>query len=165
MKNQFQAVVNHQFQFDLNSTDALGYQQLNNIRIHAIDHHVAINAEIVAADFQQKKYSFRINASIYEVELSNALDLLIDELGFLESLTSISHEMVAPMPGLIVEVMVQPGASIKKGDGLFVLEAMKMENTLTAVHAGRVKSVLVKVADAVDKGTVLIEFENDEEIK
>lgn len=165
MKKQFRAVVNDQFQIDLNGKEALVYQKISDTRIHAIDERASVNAEIVSADFQNKKYSFRIHASVYEVALSNELDLLIGELGFLESLTSISNEMVAPMPGLIVEVMVKPGAEIQKGDGLLVLEAMKMENTLTATRNGMVKNIMVKAGEAVEKGAVMIEFEKDEENK
>jgi len=66
----------------------------------------------------------------------------------------------APMPGLVVRVQVQPGAEVSAGDGLVVLEAMKMENELKAQAAGVVKRVRVGAGEAVEKGQVLVEFED-----
>ncbi|HEY0997802.1 MAG TPA: biotin/lipoyl-containing protein [Gemmatimonadaceae bacterium] len=65
----------------------------------------------------------------------------------------------APMPGLIVRVNVQPGDAVQPGQGLVVMEAMKMENELKASAAGRVKSVLVAPGTAVEKGALLVELE------
>ncbi len=64
----------------------------------------------------------------------------------------------APMPGLIVRVEVKEGDSVSAGQGVVIIEAMKMENELKAEVAGSVKKVLVQPGQAVEKGTVLIEF-------
>jgi pyruvate carboxylase subunit B len=66
--------------------------------------------------------------------------------------------LVAPMPGLIVRVNVAAGDAVQAGQGLVVMEAMKMENELRAPAAGKVKNVLVDPGKAVEKGTVLIEL-------
>jgi pyruvate carboxylase subunit B len=63
------------------------------------------------------------------------------------------------MPGLVLRVLVAPGQEVQPGQGLVVLEAMKMENELRATVGGRVKGVLVEAGMAVDKGKVLLEFE------
>lgn len=65
----------------------------------------------------------------------------------------------APMPGLVLRVLVSPGQAVVPGQGLIVLEAMKMENELRATAAGTVKTVLVEAGAAVDKGKLLLEFE------
>jgi biotin carboxyl carrier protein len=67
----------------------------------------------------------------------------------------------APMPGLVVRVLVQPGDALSAGMGLVVLEAMKMENELTAPAAAIVKAVRVTPGEAVEKGQVLLEFEKN----
>jgi biotin carboxyl carrier protein len=64
----------------------------------------------------------------------------------------------APMPGLIVRVQVQPGDLVQPGQGVIIIEAMKMENELRTETACRVGQVHVKPGQAVEKGTVLIEF-------
>ena len=61
----------------------------------------------------------------------------------------------APMPGLVVKVLVESGQSVKKGDGLLVLEAMKMENEIAAPTDGVVDSIGVKAGTAVEKGAEL----------
>jgi biotin carboxyl carrier protein len=65
----------------------------------------------------------------------------------------------APMPGLVLNVLVEPGQEVKKGDKLLVLEAMKMENIIKAAGDGKVGRIAVDKGQAVDKNQTLIEFE------
>jgi len=67
--------------------------------------------------------------------------------------------IVAPMPGTVIEVKVESGQSVTKGQALVVIEAMKMENVVRAPQDGRVHKVSVCRADRVTPGTVLLEFE------
>lgn len=67
--------------------------------------------------------------------------------------------LVAPMPGLIVRIHVAIGDTVQAGQGLVVMEAMKMENELRAQAAGRVKAVHATPGSAVEKGALLIELE------
>ncbi|HEX9892533.1 MAG TPA: biotin/lipoyl-containing protein [Gemmatimonadales bacterium] len=62
----------------------------------------------------------------------------------------------APMPGLVVKLLVGPGDQVKAGQSLVVLEAMKMENELKAPGAGLVAAVSVKPGQAVEKGQPLV---------
>lgn len=62
----------------------------------------------------------------------------------------------APMPGLVVAVPVISGQEVKIGQGLIILEAMKMENELRAPRAGRVKAIRVSPGQVVDKDQVLV---------
>ena len=61
-----------------------------------------------------------------------------------------------PMPGTIVNVAVKAGQSVRKGDILVVLEAMKMENEIMAPHDAQVAAVLVNKGDSVETGTPLV---------
>jgi len=67
-------------------------------------------------------------------------------------------EIVAPMPGKVLKVMVREGDLVEAGQALVVIEAMKMETTLAAESAALVKHVRVAEGDAVDHGGVLIEL-------
>ena len=62
----------------------------------------------------------------------------------------------SPMPGTIINVNVTAGQSVKKGDVLVVLEAMKMENEIKAAKDGKIISVSVNKGESVDTGTVLV---------
>ena len=65
-------------------------------------------------------------------------------------------EIKAPMPGLIMNFFVKENQRVKKGDGLVIIEAMKMENEIQANVDGTVKKILVNEGDSIDKGAVLI---------
>jgi len=67
--------------------------------------------------------------------------------------------IIAPMPGLIVRVNVAVGDRVEPGQGVVVMEAMKMENELRATAAGVVKSVEVLAGTAVEKGALLVALE------
>jgi biotin carboxyl carrier protein len=67
-------------------------------------------------------------------------------------------EVKAPMPGMVLKVFVTEGMEIKKGDNLFVLEAMKMENIIKSPADVTVKTIKIKPGDKVEKGQVLLMF-------
>jgi len=67
----------------------------------------------------------------------------------------------APMPGLVLRVEVAVGEHVTKGHGLVVLEAMKMENEITAQAEGEVKAIHVSAGQAVEKGTPLVELHGE----
>jgi propionyl-CoA carboxylase alpha chain len=70
--------------------------------------------------------------------------------------------LVAPMPGSVVRVLVEPGAAVTKGDALVVLEAMKMEHTVASPSDGTVGEVRVTAGQQVDAGSVLVVVETAE---
>jgi len=70
-----------------------------------------------------------------------------------------SPQVVAPMPGKILQVLVRAGDAVAAGDGLLILEAMKMEYRMVAEAAGTVRAVHAAAGQMVDAGTVLIELD------
>ncbi len=93
-----------------------------------------------------------------------ALDALDERMRTLRDLTEAAKDasglapLVAPMPGLVVRVSVAVGDEVSAGQGLVVVEAMKMENELRATAAGLVTAVHAVPGAAVEKGTVLVEL-------
>jgi acetyl/propionyl-CoA carboxylase alpha subunit len=69
--------------------------------------------------------------------------------------------LLAPMPGLIIAVEAQAGNHVKKGDGLIIMEAMKMENELRASHDCIVKEIKIVTGQTVNKGQVLVVFKEE----
>jgi biotin carboxyl carrier protein len=67
-------------------------------------------------------------------------------------------QLKAPMPGLVMRVLVEAGQVVQTGQGIIVLEAMKMENELRATAPGRVVQILARPGQAVDKGQILLEL-------
>lgn len=72
---------------------------------------------------------------------------------------SASLSIEAPMPGKIVDIMVEEGSEVKEGEPIIILEAMKMQNEISSHVSGVVKSVSVKKNDSVMKDDVLIEIQ------
>ena len=65
------------------------------------------------------------------------------------------NKCVSPMPGTILKVLVSQGQAVKAGDVLFILEAMKMENEITAEHDGTIKQILATNGTVVNTDDVL----------
>lgn len=127
-------------------------------RYHVLHEGRSYNAEIVSADYTTKDIVLKINGQRVELHAKDRFDLLLERLGMSNAATTKVNELKAPMPGLIVDIRVQPGQAVLKGDPLLVLEAMKMENILKAPADGTVNSIKVTLRDNVQKGQVLVQF-------
>jgi biotin carboxyl carrier protein len=69
------------------------------------------------------------------------------------------QEITAPMPGRVVQVLVQPGQTVRDGESLVIIEAMKMETEVRAVAGGQVKDIQVQAGMAVESGELLLVIE------
>jgi 3-methylcrotonyl-CoA carboxylase alpha subunit len=90
------------------------------------------------------------------------LDFVFDDYGIVEDhdLTS-KGSVKAPMPCSVSKIFVTVGQTVKKGDNLIALEAMKMEHLLKSSRSGKIKAIHVKEGKFIEFGTVLIEFEEE----
>ena len=104
-------------------------------------------------------YSIWLDGFRFEVEALDERARAIRELSGASAGATGPAPLKAPMPGLIVRVNVQVGDTVQAGQGLVVMEAMKMENELRAQAAGKVRSIVVSPGTAVEKGALLIELE------
>lgn len=161
MSNSYKVKVNENFNFDVSQTTAKNLDAVSvaKNKFHILHNGQSVKAEIIAADFNAKKYSIKINNNVYEVSIANALDQLIKEMGFEVGASKQVNAIKAPMPGLILEVSVTEGQEVEENDPLLILEAMKMENSIVSPRSGKIKSVTAIKGAAVEKGQLLIEFE------
>lgn len=161
MSLNYKVTVNNSFHFDFEKETI---SQLDAVPTEANSFHVLhkntpYKTEIIASDFNHKSYTVKVNNTNYTVVISNPLDILIKEMGFEVGLTKQINAIKAPMPGLILEISVVVGQTVKENDNLIILGAMKMENSFLSPRDGVIKSISVSTGDAVDKGQLLIEFE------
>ena len=98
-----------------------------------------------------------LELSIFEIK--DSLDLLVDQLGLAVTNNERVDSVLAPMPGLVLKMMVAKGDAVEEGQPLLILEAMKMENVIKSPTAGVIKSIDVEVGAAVEKKKVLLVFE------
>ena len=116
-------------------------------------------AIIENTDLKNKEIIIRINGHLYKTSIKEPIDLLLSNMGLDLKAMQKAEPIKAPMPGMVLKILVTPGQKINKGDGLVILEAMKMENILKATASATVKTIKVTERMAVEKGTILIELE------
>ena len=153
--------VNDTFHFDM---DQESVSQLDSVSVglnqfHILDENAPFKASIIETDFNQKKYTVVVNGNSYSVAISNSLDILIKEMGFEIGASKQVNTIKAPMPGLILEVSVKEGQEVQENDPLLILEAMKMESTVTATISGKIRRVVLAPNTMVDQNDLVIEFE------
>lgn len=125
---------------------------------HILYQNKSYKAELVKADASTKTFTYKINGRIYTTEVKDRFDLLLEKMGMANAGAGKINNIKAPMPGLVIDLKVKVGDTVKQGDALLILEAMKMENILKSPGEGIVKNVKVKKGDSVEKGQVMIEF-------
>lgn len=160
-KEPFHVSVNEEYQLDVHPEDAQNLDIVPNGHnlYHLLEDGQAYQIELLDADYTNRTYTFRIDGVRYTVAIADYYDRLVKKLGLTTAGSHKVNTVKAPMPGLVISILVQPGQSVQKGDPLLILEAMKMENVLKAAGDGVVKTVTVHTGQPVEKGFTLLEFE------
>jgi biotin carboxyl carrier protein len=156
----FQVKVNEiPYEITPSEVDALDIIAQGNNSFHILKNQKAYKAEIESVDYKSKTFVFKINGNKYTTKISDKYDRLIDQLGMKVGAVQKVGDIKAPMPGLVLEVSVEVGSQVIKGDKVMILEAMKMENVIKAAGDGVVKAIHITKGTAVEKGQLLIEME------
>jgi Acetyl/propionyl-CoA carboxylase, alpha subunit len=159
INNQNFEVVPAEDGFEINgSSFQWDLVEINDGYFHILHQNKSYRAEVVKTDAATKTFTFKINGRIYAVELKDKFDLLLEKMGMSGGASAKINNIKAPMPGLIIDLKIKVGDTVKAGDPLLILEAMKMENILKSPGEATVKNVKVKKGDSVEKGQVLVEF-------
>lgn len=133
-------------------------QLVANNQWHILYKNHSFNLQLLQVIPETKTIEWNINHKIVQTQYHSELDLLLQSLGLNNASTAKIKELKSPMPGLIKKILVKPGDSVEKGDGLLTLEAMKMENILKAPANLTIQQIKVSEGNAVDKNQVLIVF-------
>jgi len=112
---------------------------------------------VLKEDRESKTVRLRIGARTCTVRIEEEQDRLLNTLGVNRAAQK-AGDLKAPMPGLVLKILVKPGDQVKKNEPVLVLEAMKMENVIKATADAEVKAVLAEKGKAVEKGQPLIQF-------
>ncbi len=125
---------------------------------HVLFRDKSYRAEIVKVESATKTVVIKINGRTYSVAIKDKLDLLLEKMGMSQTGSGKINSIKAPMPGLIIDLKIKEGDSVKQGDALLILEAMKMENIIKSPGEGIVKAIKIKKGQSVEKNQILIEF-------
>ncbi len=135
--------------FELIKIDENSYKILGKKTIH--------NVEITNLD--GKRIDLVIDNTAIQLNASDHIDQMLEQLGMDLVQSNALKEIKAPMPGSILDIIVNEGDEVNPDDHLLVLEAMKMENVIKAPGAGTVDKIHVSEKQNVEKNQVLISFE------
>ncbi len=113
---------------------------------------------VLKEDLENNILRMRIGGKTYSVKIEDEQSRMLKTLGLDKAARKVS-EIKAPMPGMVLNILVKAGDSVKKNDPLLVLEAMMMENMIKAPDDAIVKAVPAEKGKAVEKGQLLITFE------
>jgi len=133
--------------------------KLDKNKFHVIINNSSYNIELLAKDENAKNQIILVNGQKQSIEIKDKYDDLLKQLGMDKLMGNKANLLKAPMPGLVLKVLVTEGQAVKKGDGLLILEAMKMENIIKASSDGMVKKIHIEEKNIVDKNQKMIEFE------
>ncbi len=166
----YKITVNNKFSFSVEPAPDIKSGKINeraevwdSIQIkeglfHVIKDNKSYTVDIIKADYAGKNFIISVNGTHYKLSLKDKFDELLKNLGMDNPADKKVNHIPAPMPGMVIEVCVKEGASIKKGESLIVLEAMKMENILKSPVDGIIKKVNVSKGSIVEKNQILIQF-------
>jgi biotin carboxyl carrier protein len=129
-----------------------------NETFHLVRKHKTYTIEVLEKNLLEKTMTLRINGRTYLAQAEDELDILLKQLGMGAGASAKVNNIKAPMPGLILQLLVTEGQTIQKGDSLLILEAMKMENVIKSPGEGVVKTIKVTQGSPVDKNQILIEL-------
>jgi biotin carboxyl carrier protein len=129
-----------------------------NQEYHLLLNNKSYNILVVKADHAEKKLVVKVNGKKYTLDVKDKYDELLHNLGLDNIAAKKINDIKAPMPGMVLNILVGEGQQVKKGDSLLVLEAMKMENVLKSPTDGTIKKVVAIKGTAVEKNQLLITF-------
>lgn len=117
------------------------------------------NLEVLEVKAAEKSFLIKVDGIKYFFNAKDKYDELLHSLGMDSMASAKVSDLKAPMPGLVIEVSVEGGQSVSKGDALLILEAMKMENVIKSPTDGVIKSISVDEGETVEKNQLILNFE------
>ena len=134
-------------------------QANNDGGFHILFQNVSCRIDVLNFDKTTKQLDLSLNGHKITTHIKTETDRLLHAMGFDATAATKVNEVKAPMPGMVLRLIAQEGDTVKKGDGLLVLEAMKMENIIKSPSDGVIKKITAELGKAVEKNKLLISFE------
>jgi len=150
---------NKEFEGTLNDALVKGnFEKINANQYHFLMNGKSYNVDLIKLNAEEKTMVVKINSVKFNLQLKDKYDELLHTLGLDNLATKKINEIKAPMPGMVLNILVKEGDTVNKGDALIVLEAMKMENILKSPSDGTIKKIAINKGTAVEKNQILIQF-------
>ena len=157
-------ILNSNNPLDLNKSSLEKYEILevnySNKEIILFKDQKKFKCKILKHNYEDQSYVVKVNGNISTIRIIKPAEKTAEKIGINKNTGLNVNTLKAPMPGLILEILVTKSVTVKKGDPIIILEAMKMENILTSPIDGVIKNIEVKPQQTVEKNNVLIRFES-----
>lgn len=144
-------INSNEFTFDL--------KEVRDKIFHILHENKSYTAELISINNQEKKAKVKINGNEYEVSLEDKYASLLEAMGMNHVAKNSIAALKAPMPGMVLDILIKVGDQVNKGDSLLILEAMKMENIIKSSSDEIIKSIEIEKGSKVEKNQVLLTFE------
>lgn len=155
----FQATCNNtKVQKSLDEIESISLHKTNENQFNLLHKNRNFNFQLLNIDLENSQLELKNGNKTIRIQINSPIQQLIQTLGYHEGKAKHTDALMAPMPGVVLEILTKQNASVLKGDPLIILEAMKMENILRASHDGIIKDILVSKGEKVDKNKILISF-------
>lgn len=158
----YKATVNDTQLFEINETTEkvdFDCSLLPDGKYHLLVNNKSFVAELVNIDRREKIVHLKLGDELFHVAVEDSFDALLESMGMDKAQEQKVSEIKSPMPGLVLDILVNVGDAVAKDQSLMVLEAMKMENIIASPSDAVVSHIEVSKQDKVDKNQILIRFE------
>lgn len=143
---------------EISASNSINISEISNQFYQVAAHGKNYTVIVDKIDTQQKEITLKINGEKKVLQIEEPIDVLLKNMGLdLKAMQKV-EPIKAPMPGMVLKILVEPGQQIEKGQGVLILEAMKMENVLKSSATATVKAIKVSEKSAVEKGAILVEL-------
>ena len=132
--------------------------KINDRQYHFLMAGKSYTVDLMKLNPEEKSMVLKVNSVKFTLQLKDKYDQLLHSLGLDAMAAKKINDIKAPMPGMVLNILVKEGDTVKKGDALLVLEAMKMENILKSPADGVIKKIAAVTGTAVEKNQLLIQF-------
>jgi biotin carboxyl carrier protein len=140
----------HSFDWDVIQTKGNNYNVIKDNKSY--------NVEVLSVKSEEKSFLIKVDGIKYSLNAKDKYDELLHSLGMDNLVSKKVADLKAPMPGLVLEISVEVGQEVAKGETLLILEAMKMENVIKSPTDGVIKSIAVNKTDTVEKNQLILNF-------
>lgn len=130
----------------------------NNARFQILENGKSHHITPISHENHGKVQRLQINNLNMEATILDPLDQQIESMGLSSLDDQKSNNVIAPMPGLILDIMCEEGEEVEEGKSLLILEAMKMENVIKAEGSGTISKIHKSKDETVEKGQLIIEI-------
>ncbi len=158
-KNTLTLRVNDTWSFSGDDLEHIDILPTGPGQFHILYHHTSYQARVVSADMRTKTLRIKVEGETHEIRLLDSFDALVEKLGLAVDPAQQVSNVMAPMPGLVLEVLAEPGQTVDANQPLLILEAMKMENVIKSPGEGTIKTIHIREGEAVEKNQLMVEFE------